>query len=138
MKNRKNLTTVLHLTQAYAVVDAGQSFAFLESNISYFNEIINAAILLDEFNESGSTQNDELRIDTIRSQAYQNVPKGVILIKNLATADFDRAVNFAERFSRPEIRFFARFRILESLLNPEAEEDEKKIKTTFENEQHEH
>jgi Flp pilus assembly protein TadD len=138
MKNRRNLTTVLHLTQAYAVFDAEQSFAFLENNISYFNEIINAAIILDEFNESGSTQNDELRIDTIRNQAYQNVPKGVMLIKNLATADFDRMVNFAERFSRAEIRFFARYRILESLLNPEAEQDEQKFKTTYENEHHEH
>ena len=138
MKNRKNLATVLHLTQGYVVFDAEQSFTFLENNISYFNEIINAAIILDEFNESGSTQNEELRIDTIRSQAYQNIPKGVALIKNLGSADFDRTVNFAERFARPEIRFFARYRILESLLNPEAEEVEQKFKTAFENENHEH
>ncbi len=138
MKNRKNLSTVLQFTQAYAVIDAEQGFVFLEVNISFFNELINAAILLDDFNEAGSTQNDELRIDTIRSQTYQNLPKGVILIKNLATADFERAVSFAERFSRPEIRFFARYRIAESLLSPNAEEDEQKFKTTFESEQYEH
>ncbi|MDQ3372434.1 MAG: hypothetical protein M3521_00905 [Acidobacteriota bacterium] len=138
MKSRKNLATVLHLTQAYAVLDAEQSFVFLESNISYFNEIIGAAILLDEFNEFGSTQNDELRLDTIRSQSYQNIPKGVKLLKNLAVADFERAVQFAERFSRSEIRFFARYRILESLLDPNAEEDEKKFKTTQENEHYDH
>lgn len=138
MKSRKNLATVLHLTQAYAVLDAEQSFVFLESNISYFNEIIGAAILLDEFNEFGSTQNDELRLDTIRSQSYQNIPKGVKLLKNLAVADFERAVQFAERFSRSEIRFFARYRILESLLDPNAEEDEKKFKTTLENEHYDH
>jgi hypothetical protein len=136
MKSRKNLATVLQFSQAYAVLDAEQSFIFLESNISYFNEIINAAILLDEFNEFGSTQNDELRLDTIRSQSYQNIPKGVKLLKNLAVADFERATNFAERFSRSEIRFFARYRILESLLDPNAEEDEKEFKTTLENEQH--
>ncbi len=33
MKNRKNLTSVLQLTQAYAVIDPVQSFAFLESNL---------------------------------------------------------------------------------------------------------
>jgi hypothetical protein len=138
MKSRKNLATVLQFSQAYAVLDAEQSFVFLESNISYFNEIIGAAILLDEFNEFGSTQNDELRLDTIRSQSYQNIPKGVKLLKNLAVADFERAVQFAERFSRSEIRFFARYRILESLLDPNAEEDEKKFKTTLENEHYDH
>lgn len=138
MKSRKNLTTILQLTQAYAVLDAEQSFVFLESNISYFNEIINAAILLDEFNESGSTQNDELRLDAIRSQSYQNIPKGVKLLKNLAVADFERTTQFAERFSRPEIRFFARYRILQSMLDPNAEENEKEFKTMLENEHHDH
>jgi hypothetical protein len=104
-----------------------QSFAFLENNTTFFNDVIGAAILLDEFNESGAVQNEELRLDTVKRESYRNVPKAVALIKNLTAADFDRTLSAAEKFSRPEVRFFTRYRIVESLLDPEAEEYEKKF-----------
>ena len=138
MKNRKNLNSVLQIAQAYAFLDAEQGFAFLESNISFFNDIISAGILLDEFNDYGSVVNEEVRLDTVRSESYRNLPKGVALIKSLTAADFDRTVALAEKFSRAEVRFYARFRIAESLLNPDAEEDEKKFQTNLESEHEGH
>ncbi len=99
----------------------------LEANTQFFNDFINAAILLDEFNESGAMENDELKFDTVRRESYQNMPKGVELLKNLTAADFDRTISFADRFARPEVRFFARFRIVEALLDPNAEENEKNV-----------
>ncbi|MGI8639449.1 MAG: hypothetical protein ACR2MG_05785 [Pyrinomonadaceae bacterium] len=138
MKNRRNLNSVFEMTQAYAVIEPDQGFGLLEANTQFFNDIINAAILLDEFNESGAVENDELRLDTVRRESYQNMPKGVQLIRNLTAADFDRTINFAERFARPEVRFYARYRIADALLNPDAEEDEKTIKTSLNEQEVEH
>ncbi len=138
MKNRKNLASVLQIAQAYAVLDAEQSFAFLESNMSFFNDVIGAGILLDEFNEYGSVVGEEVQLDTVRSESYRNLPKGVALIKSLSTADFDRTTSLAERFSRAEVRFYARFRVAEALLNPEAEADEKEFQSNLENEHEGH
>jgi hypothetical protein len=138
MKNRKNLASVLQIAQAYAIVDAEQGFAFLENNMSFFNDVIGAGILLDEFNENGSVENEEVRLDTVRGESYRNLPKGVALIKSLSAADFDRTTSLAERFSRAEARFYARFRIVEALLNPEAEADEKEFQSNLENEHGEH
>ncbi len=134
MRNRKNLTSVLQIAQAYAVLDAEQAFAFLENNVSFFNDVIGAGILLDEFNEDGSVQNDEVRLDNVRDESYRNLPKGVALIRNLSAADFDRVNAFAEKFSRSEVRFYARFRIADALLNPDAEADEKQIQSTVSDE----
>ncbi len=127
MKNRKNLTSVLQIAQAYAVLDAEQSFAFLENNISFFNDVIGAGILLDEFNENGSVENEEVRLDAASNESYRNLPKGVALIKSLSAADFDRTVSLAEKFTRAEVRFCARLRIAEALLNPDAEKEEKEF-----------
>ncbi|MCA1623699.1 MAG: hypothetical protein LC768_15595 [Acidobacteria bacterium] len=138
MKNRKNLSSVLQIAQAFAVLEPEQSFVFLENNTTFFNDVIGAAILLDEFNESGAVQNEELRLDTVKSESYRNIPKAVALIKNLTAADFDRTLSAAEKFSRPEIRFFARYRIAEALLNPDAEEYEKNFEVNTEGDYHEH
>ena len=134
MKHRKNLTSVLQMTHAYAVIEPAQSFAFLEGNLSFVNDVIAAGILVDEFNEGGSVKSEEVRLEVVRNESYRNVPNGVALIKNLATSDFDRTVSLAEKFSRPEARFFARFRIAQALLDPNAEENEKTFQTNLEGE----
>ncbi len=138
MKNRKNLASVLQIAQAYAVFDAEQGFAVLESNTSFFNDIIGAGILLDEFNEYGSVAGEEVRLNTVRAESFRNLPKGVALLKSLSAADFDRTVSLAEKFSRAEVRFYARFRLAEALLNPDAEADEKEFQSNIESEHGEH
>ena len=138
MKNRRNLSSVLQIAQSYSVIEPAQGFEILEANTQFFNEIINAAILLGEFNESDAVENDELRLDAVRRASFQNLPNGVELIKNLTAADFDRTINLAERFARPEVRFYARFRIADALLNPQAEENEKSMQTDLNNEEGEY
>lgn len=134
LKYRKNLTSVLQMTQAYATVEPAQGFAFLEGNLSYINDVIAAGILLDEFNEIGSTKSEEVRLEVVRSESYRNLPNGVELIKNLVNNDFDRTVSLADKFSRPEARFFVRFRIAEALLDPNAEQAEKDFQANYEGE----
>ncbi|MEP7036814.1 MAG: hypothetical protein ABI891_00585, partial [Acidobacteriota bacterium] len=138
MKNRRNLSSALQMAQSYSFIEPAQGFDMLEANTQFFNEIINAAILLDEFNESGAVENDELRLDAVRRESFQNLPNGVELIKNLTAADFDRTINLAERFARPEVRFYARFRIADALLNPKSEENEKSMQTELNNEEGEY
>jgi len=46
------------------------------------------------------------------------------LMKNLAIADFERALGLADKFERPEIRLFLRLRIAQALLDPKTSERE--------------
>jgi len=138
IKNRRNLSSILQIAQAYAVLEPEKSFELLESNISFFNDVISAAILLDEFNEIGAVQNEELRLDMVKRVSYGDIPKAVALIKNLAAADFERTTAIADKFSRAEVRFFVRYRIAEALLNPDAEKYEIEFQKTVENEHYDH
>jgi hypothetical protein len=138
IKKRRNLTSILQLAQAFAVVEPEQSFSFLETNFNYFNDIISAAILLDEFNEGGTVKNEEIRLDTVQSESYRNVPEAVRLIKNLSAADFDRTVNLANKFGRAEVRFFTNYRIAQALLDADAEEFEKNFQQKISQEEYDH
>ncbi len=138
MKNRKNLASILQLAQAFALIEPDQSFLFLEANTGYFNDIISAAILLDEFNDSGTVKDDELRLDTVQTESYRNAPQAVRLIRNLSAADYDRTVNLAGKFARSEVRFFTRYRIAQALLDPAAEEYEKNFQTKISEAEYEH
>lgn len=125
MKQRKNLGSLLQLGYAYSNIEPAQSFALIEANMSFVNDVVAAGILLDEFNEMGSVKSDEVRLEIVRLESYRNMKNGVALIRNLATADFERTTNLVDRFTRPEARFFARLRVAEALLDPNAEQNEK-------------
>jgi Flp pilus assembly protein TadD len=129
MKQRKNLSTVLQLGYAYSAVEPAQGFAMVETNMTFINDVIAAGILLDEFNDLGSVKNDEVRLSVIESESYRNLKNGVGLIKNLALTDFERLTNLADRFARHETRFFARFRVAQALLDPDAEATEKEMQS---------
>ena len=129
MKARKNLNSVLQIGYAFSTIEPPQSFTMIESNLSFINDVIAAGILLDEFNELGSVESEEVRLDVVESESYRNMRNGVAMLRNLATADFERLTNLADRFSRPEARFFARYRIAEALLNANAEEYEKEMQS---------
>ncbi len=138
MKKRKNLSSVLQIGFAYSAIEPTQGFTMIESNLSYINEVIAAGILLDEFNEMGSVESDEVRLEVVESESYRNLPNGVVMIRNLANADFERLMNLADRFQRPEARFFARLRIVEALLNADAEENEKEMFSRSEERYYDH
>jgi predicted nuclease of predicted toxin-antitoxin system len=80
---------------------------------------------------------DEVLFATMERQGLLHTPNAVALIKNLATADFERTVNLTNRFTRPEIRIFARLKMAEALLDPDAAEIEKQLRQQYENE-HDH
>lgn len=132
MKQRKNLSTVLQLGYAYSAVDPAQGFSIIETNITFINDVIAAAVLLDEFNEAGSVKNDELRLMVVETESYRNLKNGVTLFRNLSLVDFERLTNLTDRIARPEPRFFARVRVAQALLDATAEKREKEMQTKSE------
>lgn len=134
MKSYKNLGSIMHLAGAYALLVPEQSFAFIETNMSIINNIIAAGIVVDEFNDFGSVKDNEIMLNVIQTESYQNMPKGVLLLRNLSKADFERTVSVADQFARREAKFFARFRIVQALLDPDAEEIEAQNQITYEGE----
>lgn len=125
LKNQEQLTASLQVAFAYSLADAEHAFAMIENNIAQMNEIINAGVTLDEFYEYGSVENGELQLSAMNRQGLMHVQRAAELMKNLAKADFTRAVNIAEKFGRPEIRLFVRLKLAQSLLDPKAVEREK-------------
>jgi hypothetical protein len=85
--------------------------------------------VLDEFNETGSVKNDEVRLSVVESESYHNLRNGVVMVRNLSLTDFERLTALADRFARSEARFFARFRVAQALLDPKAEETEKMMQS---------
>jgi hypothetical protein len=47
------------------------------------------------------------------------------LFRTLGRADFERTVKLIDKFERPEIRLFARLRLVQSLLDPQADTKDK-------------
>lgn len=125
LKNQEQLTASLQVAFAYSLADPEHAFAMIENNIAQMNEIINAGVTLDEFYEYGSVENGELQLSAMNRQGLMHVQRAAELMKNLAKADFTRAVNIAEKFGRPEIRLFVRLKLAQSLLDPKAVEREK-------------
>ena len=134
LKKQTQLESTVKVVAGYALASPEQSFVMLENSIAQMNDFINAAIMLDEFYDQGATSNDELLYNSINRQGLLHVPGAVDLMKNLAKADFERTVNLADKFSRPEIRILVRIKLAQSLLDPEAAERDKKDLETMQSE----
>jgi hypothetical protein len=137
VKRKPSLDVTVKIANAFAVVQPERAFGLLETSIAQMNELIAAGILIDEFYEYQTMKNDEVLFATMERQGLLHTPNAVALIKNLATADFERTVNLTNRFTRPEIRIFARLKMAEALLDPDAAEIEKQLRQQYENE-HDH
>lgn len=123
--DRKGLESMGQITTAYSVVDPEKAFTMVEIAVEQMNPYIDAGIRLDEFYDLGSLEAGELRYASMARQLLLHIPNSSDLLKNLARADFDRAVRLTDRFGRPEIRRFGRLRIAQVLLDREAAEKEK-------------
>lgn len=138
VKSRQDLSSLLQLSYAFAALEPDQGFSYLENNMMTVNLVIAAGILIDEFNDNGAVKSDEVLLEVVEGESYRNLSSGVVMLRNLAMADFDRTVALADRFNRQEVRFFARFRIADALLDASAEESEKRNIELFQEEAYEH
>lgn len=104
---------------AVAVMKPVQSFSLLESLTPQVNETLHAGVrsmALDKDRVVG----DEVLFYELEFRSALHIEPSVPLIKTLAQADFERLKQLTEKFSRTDIRLFARWHIVDSLLNSEA------------------
>jgi len=125
VKNYSEIDSAVKIASVYAVAAPDSAFLIIESGILQSDEFINAGVKMDEFYISGSTKENELLFSSINRQFLTNVPNATGLIRDLSRADFDRLIDLAEKFQRPEIRLFVKLKILQALLDAKSAEKEK-------------
>ncbi|MEP6924638.1 MAG: hypothetical protein ABI954_09250 [Pyrinomonadaceae bacterium] len=128
LKRKPNLETTLKIGSAYALVQPARGFGLIENSIAQMNDLIAAGLMIDEFYDYGTMDSDEVLFDTMERQGVLHTTNAVATIKILAAVDFDRTVNLADKFARPEIRTYVRLKIAEALLDPEAAGREKTLR----------
>jgi hypothetical protein len=138
LTRKTNLDSTLEIVTASSFIDTQTAFSMLENSVGQINDLIAASVLINEFYDYGAIENDELLFEAINRQSLSHVSRGISLINNLAAADFERTVNLADKFARPEIRLFVRLKIAEAMLDDEAAEREKQTRQQIENEYYAH
>lgn len=136
--NKTGLESAGKIAAAYSIVVPEKAFTIVEIGFEQMNPYIDAGIKLDVFYDYGSVEAGELLYDAMNRQLLLHLPNSTVLLKNLASADFERTVRLADKFGRPEIRLFGRLRIVQILLDREAAEKEKKAREKVETEDEYH
>jgi hypothetical protein len=115
MKSGKDqMTNQLMLALSYCAQKSDRGLAMMESLIPRLNEMVDAAVKLDEF-ETHYLRDGEWNMSA-------NGPLGEVLTylsqnaAYYAWTDFDRAVNLAAQFDRSEIRMMAQTKLAQSIL----------------------
>jgi hypothetical protein len=114
-ENQNDFNGVVNLITAYAEIDPNESFRLLESLTPPLNEIIQANFVLAKFRSYGGYRQGELEIT---NGNYMGVYNLEYVVQNLKNKDFDRALQFTNGFTRPEIRIKLEMQLIdETLLN---------------------
>lgn len=110
----EDLQSQLKVAQAFAAVDASQSFHVMEPGISQINELVYAASVLNGF-EIRLFKDDELSMqpDNTLSNIVSDYSKQ---LSKLASVDFEGAQATADKFQRPETRLMAKLSIARGVL----------------------
>jgi hypothetical protein len=110
----EDLQSELKVAQAYAAVDASQSFRVMEPGIAQINELVYAASILNGF-EIRLFKDDELPLqpDNTLSSIVSDYSKQ---LSKLASVDFEGAQATADKFQRPEARLMAKLSIARGVL----------------------
>lgn len=108
------LQAQLQLAQNYAALDPDQSFAIIQSMIAQVNQLIEAAAVLDGFENRYLQEGEWLRRGhTSLSSLVNNLDENLAF---LASQEVDRALHLSEHLKRPEVRFMAQLQIAQGVL----------------------
>jgi hypothetical protein len=100
----------LSLATAYAPFDAAQSFQLVESLLPSMNEIIQANFVVMKFRSYGGTRRNEMQIPISNNIGTYNL-EGVLRV--LKDKDFDRTLQIAGSFNRPEARVWLEMQLID-------------------------
>jgi hypothetical protein len=121
----RQLFARLQIAHAYASIDPSQSLAILETTVDQLNELISAGIVLGEFfGEEELVRDDEITFGIVGefSDMFQKQFSKELAL--LATEDFKRTRDIADRFQRSEVRIMARLLVAQSVLGQKAKESD--------------
>lgn len=114
-RNSQRLTFQLQLAQAYASLDPQQTVALLQPVIVLVNQLVEAAAVLDGFENSYLSQGEWMkRNHTNLGNVVNSIGQNLGL---LARVDADGARSLSNQLERPEIRLMAQLEIAQNLLN---------------------
>lgn len=107
----EDLMGFFYLAVAYAPFDPAESFRIGESLIPLLNEFDGANATITRLRNNGNFRRGEFHITS--GQAAMGVPGLENFVNVLKEKDFDRALQFANAFSRPETRIVLRMQMLD-------------------------
>jgi hypothetical protein len=125
-KNYQDFLLTWMLASGYSTVEPERSFSLLDETVGRCNEVLASAIRIAEFVDT----NDEIVIDgEVQLGGFSSGPGSSIVksltsalsgfdntIQTLATTDFQRTRDLANRFDRPEARVLAKMLVLRAVL----------------------
>jgi hypothetical protein len=104
-ENQEQMNALLEIARGFARYDSKRAFEVLEPLLDQFNEISEAALVLNGFGQEFSQDGElELQNGTIVASLGNQL---IITLGTLATPNFDRAKAGAQRLERPEVRISA-------------------------------
>lgn len=113
--NSQRLTFQLQLAQAYVSLEPQRSVALLQPVIVLVNQLVEAAAVLDGFENNYLSQGEWMRRNhTSLGNVVNSIGQNLGL---LASVDADGARSLSNQLERPEIRLMAQLEIAQNLLN---------------------
>jgi hypothetical protein len=108
-ETQNDLNAATALATAYATFDTGESFRLLESLLPVMNELIQANFVLMKFRSYGGFRQGEIQIIGGNNLGVYNLDN---TLRTLKDKDFDRTLQFANGFTRPETRIWLRMQLI--------------------------
>lgn len=116
--NWTQIQAQLQLARAFGSLDAAKSLEILETMIAQLNGLLDAAETLDGFEHQYYKDGELLwQGSNLSNQISQLIDE----LGRLATVDFDRAKDLAQRFQRPEVRLMAQLSVARAVLSERAQ-----------------
>ena len=121
---RLQIAGQIHLATAYCSLKSDRGFAIMQAVVPKVNELVSAAAILDRFDndyfrDGEWSMTGEGSLGSLLTELAQNAGA-------FAWGYFDRAVNLAAQFERPEIRLMAQAKLAQGILAGSA-----KVKTNW-------
>ena len=112
-ETQNELNAASYLATAYAPLDAGEAFRLVESLIPAMNELIQANFVLMKFRSYGGVRQGEIQIVGGNNLGTYNMENTLRMLKD---KDFDRTLQFANAFNRPETRIWLQMHLIDENL----------------------
>lgn len=121
-ENQQEITAMLKVAKAYAMIEPLRAFSILEPVIDQANSLLAAAAVLEKFGaDRGLFAEGEFRTQTAMKYSGGLTSQFGKELASMARADFARTRALADRFLRDEARMMARLLIAQAILTDRSE-----------------